>query len=217
MAKSKSCYIVRNKVVLRSLSGRLLVPMVGHCLCLNEHLGHCLCNGLQVEDAALREVLGRAASQLYEALALQLDDPAAEMVLSSPLSHRNGHGVHHCEGCGISAVCLDHLLPKPAAAWMHHLYMSLSRAFSNSNEPDNNTDLSCYDFWIRQMSLASQMHAMLDGAPCIWAGAGFVVATDAALATPTDFAPYLHSVPPDLVRHKDLLVTLGVCDLCVAI
>lgn len=55
------------------------------------------------------------------------------------------------------------------------------------------------------------MRLTLEGAPCIWAGAGFVVAADAALATPADFAPYLQAVPPELARHKDLLMTLGVC------
>ena len=35
---------------------------------------------LQVEDAALQETLSRAASQLYEALALRLEGPEAEVV-----------------------------------------------------------------------------------------------------------------------------------------
>ena len=55
-----------------------------------------------------------------------------------------------------------------------------------------------------------QMCKTLEGAPCIWAGAGFVAAADAALATPADFAPYLHAVPPELGQHRNLLVALGV-------
>ena len=55
-----------------------------------------------------------------------------------------------------------------------------------------------------------QVRLTLEGAPCIWTGAGFVAAADTALATPANFAPYLQSVPPELARHKDLLLTLGV-------
>ena len=55
-----------------------------------------------------------------------------------------------------------------------------------------------------------QVRLTLEGAPCIWAGAGFVAAADAALATPADFAPYLEAVPPELAQHKELLLALGV-------
>lgn len=50
----------------------------------------------------------------------------------------------------------------------------------------------------------------MESAPCVWAGAGFVAAADAALASPADFAPYLYAVPAEMIRHKDLLMTLGV-------
>ena len=41
-----------------------------------------LCNEVQVEDAGLQEILGRAVSQLYEALAVRLEGPEADVVQS---------------------------------------------------------------------------------------------------------------------------------------
>lgn len=97
---------------------------------------------------------------------------------------------------------------------VHCLFLHPLSIASVTNKPDRSPGA----VMIRSASsfipyLAPQVRLTLEGAPCIWTGAGFVAAADAALATPADFAPYLQAVPPELAQHKDLLLALGVRSL----
>ena len=51
---------------------------------------------------------------------------------------------------------------------------------------------------------------MLEGAPWVWVGDGFVDPKQAAFVSPSHFQPYLHMVPSELSGNRSLLLALGV-------
>jgi sacsin len=53
------------------------------------------------------------------------------------------------------------------------------------------------------------MRAMLDGAPSIWTGDGFVLASSVAFDAPPTYAPYINALPQYALPHRALLLALG--------
>jgi sacsin len=53
------------------------------------------------------------------------------------------------------------------------------------------------------------MRAMLDGAPSVWTGDGFVLASSVAFDAPPTYAPYINALPQYALPHRALLLALG--------